>query len=231
MSGEVTFTYGPNNGTGTHDGGNDMATLSDSTANFTGDGVAIGDLLFNITDGSSTIITATGVNALQGTLSGGTENLWDNNDVYRIIQLSNAHSVNVTNKQWKLNFGVNSFAPAVLRVLGDFFGGETLPNFIIYFGKFTEEVRFDVKFADDTAWKSFRKYASTTAYFESDIAINPFRFYCGSDINDPFFDLQNDVANMEEYRGWFKSITVEQRTPKKFWTGTITFLCGVVLQA
>lgn len=71
-----------NSKSGTHTGSSGAATMTDSAATFVTDvynGVAI---VFNLTDGSSAIVTDNGTNTLVGTLSGGTENDWDFEDAY-----------------------------------------------------------------------------------------------------------------------------------------------------
>jgi len=70
---------------GTHDGGNNSATLSDSTAPQWPISL-IGATVYNITDGSSATITAiAGNTVITAALAGGTDNDWDNGDEYRIF--------------------------------------------------------------------------------------------------------------------------------------------------
>ncbi len=76
--------------TGTHDGANNAATLSDSTKNWVtnhfieavshGNGATV----YNVTDGSKCAITANDATTLTCTLTGGTDNDWDAGDSYRI---------------------------------------------------------------------------------------------------------------------------------------------------
>jgi len=68
---------------GTHDGLNDVAVLSDSTATFTINEL-IGGTLTNITDGSSGVITANTEITITATLTGGTDNDWDATDSYTV---------------------------------------------------------------------------------------------------------------------------------------------------
>lgn len=70
--------------TGTHTGANNAAVLTDSTKSFTTNAL-IGYTLYNLTDGSSTVITANTATTITGVLGGGAENDWDTNDVYYII--------------------------------------------------------------------------------------------------------------------------------------------------
>jgi len=69
--------------TGVHDGGDDAATLSDSTASFTNDEL-IGMRVINSTDGSAAYITDNTTTTIVGTLSGGTDNNWDDDDAYAV---------------------------------------------------------------------------------------------------------------------------------------------------
>ena len=75
---------------GAHDGGNGAANLIDTSEDFIADhGVLVGDVVENITDGSSGTVTAiqttTGINdTLVMTLSGGANDDWTDTDIYRI---------------------------------------------------------------------------------------------------------------------------------------------------
>lgn len=68
---------------GVHDGGNNQAALSDASAPYWPASL-IGGAVYNITDGSSATITATGT-SITAALGGGTDNDWDNGDVYMIV--------------------------------------------------------------------------------------------------------------------------------------------------
>ena len=74
--------------TGAHDGGDDAATLTDSTADFRGKyqvgNNLIGETIKNLTDGSEGTITANDATTITATLAGGTENDWDDDDEYII---------------------------------------------------------------------------------------------------------------------------------------------------
>lgn len=75
--------------TGLHDGTGNSASLIDTTVNFVTEGIAVGMMAHNTTDGSSGQITAisttTNTNdTLAMTLSGGTQNDWDVGDSYVI---------------------------------------------------------------------------------------------------------------------------------------------------
>jgi hypothetical protein len=65
----------------THTGANNQATLTQGTATFTYDNLAVGDIIFNTTDGSFGIVTAFTDTTITAALVGGVENLWDTNDV------------------------------------------------------------------------------------------------------------------------------------------------------
>ena len=71
---------------GTHDGGNNEAALTDTTATFTGLPVAVGDTVANTTDGSEGTISAIGANTLTATLAGGTDDDWDTSDAYVVYR-------------------------------------------------------------------------------------------------------------------------------------------------
>ncbi len=72
-----------------HDGGNDSASLIDTSVNFNKWGIEIGDLVTNSTDGSTMAVTGISTttnegDTLTGTLTGGTGNEWDNTDEYKV---------------------------------------------------------------------------------------------------------------------------------------------------
>jgi hypothetical protein len=72
-----------------HDGANNSAVLSDSQAQFVTRGVRanVGMMLYNLTDGSSGVVTALTETTLTATLTGGIDNDWDTSDVYRITTM------------------------------------------------------------------------------------------------------------------------------------------------
>lgn len=69
--------------TGTHDGSNNAAIMTDSTATFTVNEF-IGFTIKNTTDGSEGFITANTTTTVTATLAGGTDDDWDTSDVYEI---------------------------------------------------------------------------------------------------------------------------------------------------
>jgi hypothetical protein len=64
-----------------------QAFLTDTTANFVQMGVEPAMIIQNITDGSGGYITNVTATTITATLTGGTENLWDDGDVYRMVAL------------------------------------------------------------------------------------------------------------------------------------------------
>ena len=71
---------------GSHTGSDDAATLTDETADFVNDGIEIGDLIFNTTDGSYGTITAVTATTITATLAHGSDNDWDTDDAYTTTQ-------------------------------------------------------------------------------------------------------------------------------------------------
>ena len=70
---------------GTHTGGNNAATLTDSTADFLNWGVEVGDLITNTTDNNSSgTITAVTATAITVALTGGTDADFDTGDAYYV---------------------------------------------------------------------------------------------------------------------------------------------------
>lgn len=72
-----------------HSGGSGASTLQDAGINFDKWDVEVGDEVFNITDGSSAVVTGVSTttrenDTVAGTLSGGTDDDWDTSDQYRI---------------------------------------------------------------------------------------------------------------------------------------------------
>jgi len=68
---------------GTHDGSNNASVLSDTDAGFDAD-QWVGYTITNSTDSSSGTITANTASTVTATLSGGTDDDWDNGDSYTI---------------------------------------------------------------------------------------------------------------------------------------------------
>jgi hypothetical protein len=93
---------------GTHDGGDDKATLTDSTADFLAAGVCKGMTVSNTTDGSSGTITAVTATTVTATLSGGTDDDWDDNDEYEITQNATTKEQLLKRMIWDGNAGSNA---------------------------------------------------------------------------------------------------------------------------
>ena len=71
------------NGVGADDGAGNLAFMTDTGGGFTVNEF-VGWTIYNITDGSSAIVTANTATTVTGTLAGGTDNDWDNADKYVI---------------------------------------------------------------------------------------------------------------------------------------------------
>jgi hypothetical protein len=67
---------------GTHTGSNDSSVLNDSNADFVTDGIQVGDVIFNTTDGSYGQVTGVTATTITATLTGGSDNDWDTDDGY-----------------------------------------------------------------------------------------------------------------------------------------------------
>jgi type IV pilus assembly protein PilY1 len=67
---------------GTHTGSIDSSVLSDSNADFVIDGIQVGDVIFNTTDGSYGKATGVTATTISVTLTGGSDNDWDTDDAY-----------------------------------------------------------------------------------------------------------------------------------------------------
>ena len=110
--------------TGYHMGGNGAAILTDLATNFP---YVTGMHIYNITDGSSGLITANTEYTITATLSGGTENDWDTFDTY-IIKLANNDESYVT-----INYNNNSPRYEVTTVNSTTINESTvLPLYSIY---------------------------------------------------------------------------------------------------
>lgn len=68
---------------GTHDGGDNQATLTDSSESWVADDF-IGHKVVNNTDGSEATITDNTATTITGTLSGGTDDDWDDGDTFNV---------------------------------------------------------------------------------------------------------------------------------------------------
>jgi hypothetical protein len=81
---------------GTHDGNDNAAVLTDSSESWTSDAF-IGMYVYNETDKSTGLITDNDGTTITATLSGGTDNNWDSNDVAIIIPATGiASQINIS---------------------------------------------------------------------------------------------------------------------------------------
>jgi uncharacterized protein YxeA len=69
------------------------ATMTDSVATFPADSTLIGQIIYNKTDGSQSYITTNTSTVITGVLSGGTDNTWAVNDIYKITTPSSYYSI------------------------------------------------------------------------------------------------------------------------------------------
>ena len=67
---------------GSHTGSDDSSVLSDNSADFVTDGIQVGDVIFNTTDGSYGTVTGVTATTITATLTGGSHNDWDADDGY-----------------------------------------------------------------------------------------------------------------------------------------------------
>lgn len=83
---------------GAHDGGNDAATLTDSSESWTTDQF-VGYTIYNTTDGSQALITANNATTITGILYGGTQNDWDSGDTYELgIPLNGSAAAGISHR-------------------------------------------------------------------------------------------------------------------------------------
>lgn len=83
---------------GTHTGPNDQSILTDSDKNWV-PGALVGQTIDNLTDGSSGTITANTATTITASLSGGTDDDWDTNDVYQVTGSPNRLSTPIEQTQ------------------------------------------------------------------------------------------------------------------------------------
>ncbi len=87
-----------------HDGPNNSATLIHTAGNFLRYGVRPGDIIENLTDVSTATITAVTNTVITGTLTGGTDNDWDTDDLYRFHVMTRAgHIIRVKNSNHSID--------------------------------------------------------------------------------------------------------------------------------
>ncbi len=78
-------TVGATPVTGAHTNADDQAVLGDAGADFVNEGVEVGNLIRNLTDGSQAVITGVTATTVTGLLAGGTDDDWDTGDTYSIV--------------------------------------------------------------------------------------------------------------------------------------------------
>ncbi len=132
--------------TGTHDGGNNEATvMTDSGASFTVDDL-IGSTIYNTTDGSSGVITDNdGTTVTVAALAGGTDNDWDTNDAYSIpnvlgdiviaantfnnsgVEITDGDNINITGNVFvngtNMTYAINNVGGTNVQASGNLFSG------------------------------------------------------------------------------------------------------------
>lgn len=90
--------------TATHDGGNNLAYLSDASEDFLAAGITAGDSIINVTDGSrGQVESVTTTTVVPGSMSGGTDNDFDDGDFCSIEMknVQNASDATTTATYWK----------------------------------------------------------------------------------------------------------------------------------
>ncbi len=90
---------------GEHDGGDDVVNLSDSSRDFTVWGIAIGDVIRNVTDGSVGTVTVVAATTLTigGGMGLGTENDFDDDDEYYIYPVALSDTGQLTGTATNVN--------------------------------------------------------------------------------------------------------------------------------
>ena len=107
--------------TGSHRGADGASVLYDPDADFESCGVnaTIGQLVLNTTDGSQGVVTASTEDTVTVSLSGGSEDDWDNGDTYVILKTATEDSLISTHWTDK-RFGQKVTDPAQLDEDGVF---------------------------------------------------------------------------------------------------------------
>jgi hypothetical protein len=130
-------------GVGADDTSSSAAFMTDSGESFTVNEF-VGWTIYNITDGSSAVITSNTATQVYGTLSGGTDNDWDSGDKYVIgikladITIPNGAAVgNVYYKNVNNQVNVSGSGPTATyknRGIADVYAGEQLAVFSTVLG-------------------------------------------------------------------------------------------------
>ncbi|MEE9248516.1 MAG: Ig-like domain-containing protein, partial [Dehalococcoidia bacterium] len=111
---------------GTHTGTSGAAVLTDASADFVNNGVAVGDSVTNVTDGSTAVVTAVTALTLTAALAGGGDNDWDAGDLYSVAVAAGAAGgalgtlTEVTaDTEWTLTFTSNITATFDIAATGN----------------------------------------------------------------------------------------------------------------
>jgi len=97
---------------GVHDGGADAAFMTDSSESLPVDG-CIGMTVYNVTDGSVAPVIDNAGTTLVGTLTGGTDNNWDDGDVWKL-----APGPLQSGSWWYINAATTILWPAIADYSG-----------------------------------------------------------------------------------------------------------------
>ena len=107
--------------TGTHKGADAASVLSDPGADFRSCGVDpnVGQLVLNDTDSSEGVVTAVTEDTVTVSLSGGSNDYWDNGDTYIILKTGTEDAV-ISSHWTDRRFGMKVTDPAQLNQEGVF---------------------------------------------------------------------------------------------------------------
>jgi hypothetical protein len=110
-----------------HDGGASQSSMTDSSRSFTTNEF-VGRTIFNITDGSQGTITANTTTNITATLAGGTDNDWDDNDIYvigdEVAKLTLPSAAAVIGSIFYVNVNNDQVYTGDKRNRGDVYAGE-----------------------------------------------------------------------------------------------------------
>ena len=145
--------------------------------------------------------------------------------------------VNVTDIMWQLDPGIIQLQPATFAMLRTVFQDRLVPNMLIFFGKYSEKVVFEVNFPTDASWYSFRTFAKNSAYF-SGKASQGGKYAAvewgstGDTFNGTWDNTTIDgLGTGSNNPGWgfFGPINVHKKIPSNTWEGTVTWYFGRLL--
>lgn len=177
---------------GTHTGANNAAVLTDSGASWTTD-QWVGYYIKNVDDGSWGVITANTATTITATLYGGSENDWDTNDDYSIVQGLNFNTASGYSHQFMLKVRTAGSDIDGRRILGQTrVWGKSYSEFRIGTGTGRGNNVLALQYVDDpnntTAWSSmtsapFTSISLTTAGYNG-------------------IDVDNDTVDEYFYSEW-----------------------------